>query len=141
MEFAEALNDPIRAAQLEELHEEVQSQIKAMELNKNVLEDEVSSGLEEIRRQREELDRREKEIIENMVREDKENKVLIGRLLEESARNILEESGRCIDVEGNQGYLDAGTDDDEVDVSVEPVNGTIEHSNEVKDKATIGDHS
>ncbi|XXH02984.1 hypothetical protein Hte_009374 [Hypoxylon texense] len=85
-----ALNDHRRAGELEEMCYELESKIKAMELNKNVLENSAKAGLEEIQRQREELDRKEAEIITNMIRDDRENKSLIGILLEDSVGRILE---------------------------------------------------
>ncbi|KAI1772566.1 hypothetical protein F4818DRAFT_424788 [Hypoxylon cercidicola] len=85
-----ALNDQKRAGQLEEMCYELDSKIKAMELNKNVLENSVKVGLEEIQRQREALDRKETEMIANMIRDDRENKGLIGILLEDSVGRILE---------------------------------------------------
>lgn len=85
-----ALNDHRRAGELEEMCYELDSKIKAMELNKNVLENSAKAGLEEIQRQREELDRRETEIIANMIRDDRENKSLVGNLLEDLVGRILE---------------------------------------------------
>jgi len=48
VEFAQILQDGWRAAQLEELRGEVDSQIKAMEMNKNLLEDIVSLDIREM---------------------------------------------------------------------------------------------
>lgn len=87
--FAQYLQDGLRAAQLEELQSDVDSKIKAMELNKNVLEDTASSKLQDIQRQREELDRMEAKLIEDILREDLDNKALIGQLLEDSVRGIF----------------------------------------------------
>ncbi|KAF2094636.1 hypothetical protein NA57DRAFT_18840, partial [Rhizodiscina lignyota] len=89
LKLAEALQDPLRTAQLEELHYEIDSKIKAMELDKNVLENDLTQKLKEIRRQREELDREEKDAVASVVRRDLENKSLIGILLEESVKNIF----------------------------------------------------
>jgi len=91
LRLTETLHDPLRAAQLEELHDEIDSKIKAMELNKNVLEDELNTLLREIQRQREELDRKEKELIVTTLKEDLDNKALIGLLLEESVHRIFDE--------------------------------------------------
>ncbi|KZL68385.1 ubiquinol-cytochrome-c reductase cytochrome c1, partial [Colletotrichum incanum] len=90
LKLAEALQDLTRAAQLEELVSEVDAKIKAMELTKNALEDRALSQLEGIRRQREELDRQEKGLTEEMVKDDHDNKMLIGRLLEASVKEIFE---------------------------------------------------
>ncbi|KAH8656439.1 hypothetical protein BGZ61DRAFT_434384 [Ilyonectria robusta] len=87
--FAQYLQDGLRAAQLEELQSDVDSKIKAMELNKNVLEDTASSKLQDIQRQREELDRMEAKLIEEILQEDLDNKALIGQLLEDSVRGIF----------------------------------------------------
>ncbi|KAI8295302.1 hypothetical protein K4K59_004743 [Colletotrichum sp. SAR11_240] len=78
-------------AQLEELKSELDSKIKAMEMSKNVLEDRAAAGLEEIRRQREELDRQEKQIVLDMLTEDREYKDLVGKLLVASVKDIFEE--------------------------------------------------
>ncbi|KAF5492274.1 hypothetical protein CGCS363_v010671 [Colletotrichum siamense] len=91
VELAEVLNDVPRAAQLEELKAELDMKIKAMELSKNVLEDRAANGLEEIRRQREELDRQEKQLILDMLTEDREYKQLVGNLLVASVKDIFED--------------------------------------------------
>ncbi|KAI8166070.1 hypothetical protein K4K49_010042 [Colletotrichum sp. SAR 10_70] len=62
-----------------------------MELSKNVLEDRAATGLEEIRRQREELDRQEKQLILDMLTEDREYKQLVGNLLVASVKDIFED--------------------------------------------------
>ena len=90
MRLARILGDDLRAAQLEEVWSELNSKIKAMELNKNVLEDTVSCRLQEIQRQREELDRTEKELIRGMLKDDMDNKALVGQLLEDSVRGIFD---------------------------------------------------
>ena len=115
MKLAETLSDPLRAAQLEELHCEIDSKIKAMELNKNVLEDNLSQELEEIRRQREELDRKEKDLITTTLKEDLENKSLVGLLLEDSVKKIFDEELRS--------QVDLERDQDEVKSDEEGVNG------------------
>ena len=65
--------------------------IKAMELNKNVIEDNLRHALEEIQRKQEELDKKEKYLMANMLKEDKENRFLMGVLLEEAARRTFME--------------------------------------------------
>ncbi|KAJ0304287.1 hypothetical protein Brms1b_011326 [Colletotrichum noveboracense] len=89
--LAEALNDVARAAQLEELMSELDGKIKAMEMSKNVLEDRAAARLEEIRRQREELDRQEKQLVFDMLTEDREYKDLVGKLLLASVKDIFED--------------------------------------------------
>lgn len=89
VKMCETLHDGLRAAQLDGLHDEIESNIKSMEVDKNTLEDGLVVALAEIKRQHEELDRKEKELIEGALREDHENKALIGTLLEESVPKIL----------------------------------------------------
>jgi hypothetical protein len=107
MKLAEALQDTVRTAQLEDLQYEIDSKIKAMELNKNVLENTLAQELRDIARQREELDRKEKGLIEGMKRDDAENKVLVGVLLSDSVRRIFggvekEKEGEVAVVEGEE---------------------------------------
>ncbi|KAI8228761.1 N-acetyl-6-hydroxytryptophan oxidase ivoB [Colletotrichum sp. SAR 10_86] len=78
-------------AQLEELKSELDNKIKAMEMSKNVLEDRAAAGLEEVRRQREELDRQEKQLVLDMLTEDREYKDLVGKLLVASVKDIFED--------------------------------------------------
>jgi DNA polymerase kappa len=109
--LAEALQDSLRTAQLDELHSELENKIKAMELNKNALEDGLSRELRDIRRQREVLDQKEREVKEAMVKEDGENKALIGSLLEESVRRIFAEGG-VLRGEERERALDDSEDED-----------------------------
>ncbi|KAL1983232.1 hypothetical protein VTN96DRAFT_330 [Rasamsonia emersonii] len=127
IKLAETLQDPLRTSQLEELHFEVESKIKAMELNKNVLEDTLAQELQEIQRQREELDRREKESIARALREDQENKALIGLLLEESVKRIFDDETKP--AEGDRGSPEAKSDDEEVNGVAAGNNGTAETVN------------
>lgn len=92
LRLTETLQDHVRAAQLEELHSEIDSKIKAMELNKNVLESGFTQELQEIGRQREELDRKEERLRAEILANDSENKSLVGSLLEESVRKIFWEA-------------------------------------------------
>lgn len=111
MKCTEALQDSNRALQLEELRNEIDSKIKAMELNKNVLEDTVSRELENIHRQREELDKMEKDLVENMRKDDLENVSLIGSLLGDSVRKIFdEELQTCL--ERDEDNYESKADDD-----------------------------
>ncbi len=89
VQFAGTLRDNLRAAQLEELQHSLDSKIKAMEMNKNVLEDAAASKLQEIQRKREELDDMEATVVQDMLRNDRNNKALIGQLLEDSTRETF----------------------------------------------------
>ena len=111
VKFTETLQDSVRATQLEELQREIESKIKAMELSKNVLEDSMTCELEEIRRQRQELDEKEKHLVANMLKEDQENRSLIGSLLEESIKRIFFEETKAQPVsEEIEDNLEAKTD-------------------------------
>ncbi|KAF2187139.1 hypothetical protein K469DRAFT_749501 [Zopfia rhizophila CBS 207.26] len=113
MGVTETLQGTLRAAQLEELHNEIDSKTKAMELNKNVLEVGLARELQEIRRRREELDKEESRLTANMLEEDLENKLLIGSLLEESVRKIFyEEVESHSALEKNEDDLDAQKDEE-----------------------------
>ncbi|KAI6086747.1 hypothetical protein F4821DRAFT_237878 [Hypoxylon rubiginosum] len=107
-----ALKDHRRAGQLEEMSYELDGKIKAMELNKNVLENSTKVGLEDIQRRREDLDRMETEMIAKMIRDDRENKSLIGVLLEDTVCRILEGNTEIEDeaIEAQNG--DAGRTED-----------------------------
>lgn len=87
--LARTLSDHSRAAELENLHLEIGSRIRDMELNKNFLENRLDEQLQAISEQRAELDRQEKEAIETMLQEDQENKLLIGSFLEDAVKNIF----------------------------------------------------
>lgn len=99
--LAATLGDHARAAQLDGICNELDDKMETMKLNKNALEDAATAGLDEIKRQREELDRREKEVIARMVKEDKQNKAFMGVLLEDSVNRILAERLSDID-EGSE---------------------------------------
>ena len=89
VELAQTLQDDVRAAQLDEIRHDINLQIQAMELNKYVLQDTVSAGLQEIQRQRQELERMEVDLIQKMLVDDENNKALAGYLLEGSVRRIF----------------------------------------------------
>jgi hypothetical protein len=82
--LAQTLGDHSRATELENLHLEIGSRIRDMELNKNFLENRLDEQLQAISEQRAELDRREREAIATMLQEDQENKLLIGSFLEDA---------------------------------------------------------
>ncbi len=87
--LAQTLGDHSRAAELENLHLEIGSRIRDMELNKNFLENRLDEQLQAISEQRAELDRREREAIATTLQEDKENKLLIGSFLEDAVNTIF----------------------------------------------------
>jgi hypothetical protein len=116
---------------VQEIHHEINSKIKAMELNKNVLEDELNTQLREIQRQREELDRKEKDVTVTTLREDMENKTLIGLLLEEAVQKIFDEEPRA-DLEKGQDQSEAKTDEEEVNGSIETIDAVHGVEAEVK---------
>jgi hypothetical protein len=116
---------------VQEIHHEINSKIKAMELNKNVLEDELNTQLREIQRQREELDRKEKDVTATTLREDMENKTLIGLLLEEAVQKIFDEEPRA-DLEKGQDQSEAKTDEEEVNGSIETIDAVNGVEAEVK---------
>ncbi|KAH8743138.1 hypothetical protein F5883DRAFT_665574, partial [Diaporthe sp. PMI_573] len=93
VKFAQVLRDDGRAEQLDGLRAELSSKIKAMELNKNVLEDTLASKLQTIQKQREELDKKEVALIQVMLKDDMDNKALIGQLMEESVCRIFNKHG------------------------------------------------
>ncbi|KAI1407606.1 hypothetical protein F5Y13DRAFT_125314 [Hypoxylon sp. FL1857] len=109
--LAFTLGDHKRASQLEEMCYELDSKIKAMDLNKNALENSATAGLEEIQRQREALDKKEKEVIADMMKSDQENKSLVGALLEDSVSRILQEKTENEDeVKGVEQDENSGSD-------------------------------
>jgi hypothetical protein len=89
VKLAQTLQDDLRAAQLDEIRRDFDLQIKAMEQNKNMLEDTMSAGFQEIQRQRQELDRMEVDLIQKTLTDDENNKALVGQLLERSVRRSL----------------------------------------------------
>lgn len=102
-----------------------------MELNKNILEDTATTKLQDIQRQREELDRMETQLIKEMVQDDLANKALIRQLLEDSVCEIFnvqmevarqddeEEQEEREDGDGNEGEETRDEDDGEKNVKEE----------------------
>ena len=88
--LAKALGIHPRAAQLERLHLEIESRLRDMEINKNLLENRLDEQLRAISEQRAELDRMEQEAIATMLKDDQENKILIRSFLEASCREAFE---------------------------------------------------
>ncbi|KAK1530180.1 uncharacterized protein CCOS01_05283 [Colletotrichum costaricense] len=128
VELTETLQDFTRASQLEDLILEVDEKIKTMELTKNVLEDRAAAQLEDIRRQREDLDRQEREFIENMIKEDQEHKALLGSLLETAVAEILEKKNAK-----NQVSDEDETDGQDIDLEVGEITNRDSESLENKD--------
>lgn len=119
-ELVAALDDSRRAIQLETFNMELEGKIQAMELNKNVLENTTSERLQEIRRQREELDRQEKALITGMVSDDL--KKLVGMLLEQSVDTIFASDDGPMQLEENAADdYDSGSDDSDGDIFEESV--------------------
>jgi hypothetical protein len=87
--LARTLGDHSRGIELENLHLEIGSRIRDMELNKNFLENRLDQQLQAISEQRAELDRKEKEVIATMLQEDQENKLRIGSFLEDAVKNTF----------------------------------------------------
>ncbi|KAI2768827.1 hypothetical protein F4815DRAFT_47791 [Daldinia loculata] len=88
--LAFTIGDHKHAGQLEEICYELDSKVKAMEMNKNALVYSATADLQDIQRRREELDILEKEVLSTMVKNDQKNKGFIGALLEDSVGRILE---------------------------------------------------
>lgn len=139
IKLADLLQDHIRAARLEQLKSEVDSKIRAMELSKNVLENEALRKLDDIRRQREQLDKMEKNAIETMMRDDLNNRKLAGRLLEESVRNIFsggnegdsKEAAVILDAEGENNSDDDEEEGEEEEAEIDASNGPRQFESEV----------
>ena len=89
VKFARLLRDTLRESQIEELHRELEAKVKALELNKNFLENILAQELQEIVEQRAQLDQRERDAISTMVKEDDEYKLLIGSRLEQYVQDVL----------------------------------------------------
>ncbi|EAW12032.1 uncharacterized protein ACLA_007920 [Aspergillus clavatus NRRL 1] len=113
MRFAEVLRDALRAAQLEDLHADIQSKIKTMELNKNALEDHFARELRALQLQREELDRQQERLIAMTIKNDKDNKNLMGLLVEESMERIFNGKGRELDDDDLNGFATADDGEEE----------------------------
>lgn len=108
VKLALVLGDSVRATQLENLRSDVNGQIEAMELNKNVLEDTTARRFREIEEKRKELDRMEIELIRKMLKEDTDNKVLIGQQLENSVHAIFDRKKDGQDQGGKEDDEDGG---------------------------------
>jgi len=87
--FACALGGSAWEKQLAELQQEIDGKIRAMELNKNFLETKLEREMQDVARQRKELDEKEKNALTTMLREDKDHCASIGDLLSRSAERIF----------------------------------------------------
>jgi hypothetical protein len=83
-QLAQALGDAARAAAFTQLHLEIGSRIRDMELNQNFLENRLDEQLRGIARARADLDRSEETALAAMLLEDAENRRRIGAFLEEA---------------------------------------------------------
>ena len=81
VKFAEALSDPVRASQLEELCRELKSKVKSQEPNKNYLETKLKEEPEAIEYQRKELAKRRRYATSLAAIEDKDYMHFVGSLL------------------------------------------------------------
>ncbi|EYE98319.1 uncharacterized protein EURHEDRAFT_399626 [Aspergillus ruber CBS 135680] len=95
--LAEALQDPLRTSQLEDLHFDIQNKIQEMELNKNALEANHAHELRALQLQREELDQKEEQLRAKIINSDKENKTLTGLLVKESLKRIFIDRQSALD--------------------------------------------
>lgn len=88
--LSEVLRDPFRTAQLEAIAQTLGPLTRDMELHKNFLENTLDVNLQTIRQQREELDRRGAALIAMTRKEDADKKALVGSMLEEAVRKIIQ---------------------------------------------------
>ena len=90
VQLADMLQDTFKVSQLADLHKELENKIKSQELNKNYLESRLKDELDDIERQRRELDARGQRAIAAMVTEDEENMHFVGSLIEGRLRDIFD---------------------------------------------------
>ena len=88
--FARALGDLHCEQQLDEMQVELEGKIRALELNKNFLENRLEKELQDIEMQRRALDEQEKAAVATMVKEDSDYVSQIGGLLSESINTIFD---------------------------------------------------
>ena len=92
LDFSGTLRDQVREQRFTDLYVEVESKMKALELNKNFLETRLEEELNEIAMEREKLDLREREAARRAIKEDKEHVALIGSLLSKTVGPIFDPS-------------------------------------------------
>ncbi|MBW0549533.1 hypothetical protein O181_089248 [Austropuccinia psidii MF-1] len=89
VKLAQALQDNLRAGQLEALRYSLNCQLEAMEMNKNLLQNTVLLQLTEIQKQREALEKSESDVVKQMLNDDLNNRIMISKLLEKSLETIF----------------------------------------------------
>ena len=128
--FARVLRDSAREQQLTKLDYELQGKFRALALNKNYLETKLERELQEIARQRRELDNKEKEAVVMISREDEDHQSLIASLLSNSVQQIFDghedkapeateaerSSDHEMEVEEGQGYASISDEDGQVEL-------------------------
>lgn len=87
--FARALRSSACEKQLDELHRELDFIVGALELNKKRLESNLGIEMQDIARQRKELDKQEKNALTTILIEDKDYCSFLGGLLSRSAERIF----------------------------------------------------
>lgn len=133
IKLAQILQDYRRAAQLEDVRDELESKIEVIELRKALLEESFTAGFLDIQRQREELDLREKALIEGTVKEDRQNNVFIGQLLEEHVQGTFGKGKRVRVPHGVEGQcVDYKAERDRIEQSLRVdhgagINGAVEN--------------
>lgn len=132
--FAKVLRDSSCEAQLEELHLELEGKIRALELNKNFLETKLEQEMQDIARQRRELDEKEKEAVATMLKEDKDYGLLIGVLLSQSVDGIFDRNKTEEPVYEGMGRKQDHEAEEEHEQETDVTNET---TNQVKDETPI----
>lgn len=89
MRLTDALQDPIRTSRLKDLLFEVQNRTRAMDLNKNALENDLEPELRAIERQRQELDQKEKDLRAQTLKSNEDYKAHIGLVVQKSVERIF----------------------------------------------------
>ncbi|KAI9670786.1 MAG: hypothetical protein M1817_003897 [Caeruleum heppii] len=89
--LASALNDTMRAAKIEHLHDALETHVRDMEGNKEFLESRLDQEFKAIDEQRAKLDRRECEAVAAMVSDDNEHQASLGPLLDQATADLLDE--------------------------------------------------
>lgn len=89
MVFVTMLRDPLRESQLQELGVELKRIIKQLELSKHIQETQLQKKLDNIFKQRADLDKREKDAVATVEEEYKENRRLAGLSVEKSIRSVF----------------------------------------------------
>lgn len=88
VELATMLNDTVRAAKMEQIHCELASIVKDMEVNKEFLESRLDDELKAVAEQRAELDRREQRAVATMLNDDKDYQMYVSSLLDKAVTGL-----------------------------------------------------